>query len=125
MLPGAAAAWLGMVKAASCDGVTLLAVSAFRTVDYQADLLRQKVAKGLEMEAILSVSAAPGFSEHHSGRAIDIASCRENALEESFEDTGSFAWLSRNAASHGFSMSYPRDNPHKIAFEPWHWAWGE
>ncbi len=123
MVPGAATAWTTMQAAAQLEHVELLPVSAFRNVDYQADLLRRKLADGQAMEDILLVSAAPGFSEHHSGRAIDIASCRENVLEESFEATRSFDWLSKNAGAFGFWLSYPRDNPHGIAYEPWHWAW--
>ena len=35
--------------------------------------------------------------------------------------TPAFAWLAANAGAHGFHMSYPRDNPHGIVYEPWHW----
>ena len=33
------------------------------------------------------------------------------------------AWLVANAVRFGFALSYPRDNPHGIAYEPWHWCW--
>ena len=71
---------------------------------------------------ILSVNAAPGYSEHHTGRAIDIASPGSRPLTEEFEDSAAFRWLERNAAGYGFSMSYPRDNPGGFIYEPWHWA---
>ena len=29
--------------------------------------------------------------------------------------------LIANAGDFGFVMSYPRDNPHGIVYEPWHW----
>ena len=41
--------------------------------------------------------------------------------EASFEATPAFAWLQRNATRHRFHLSYPRDNPHGITYEPWHW----
>ena len=66
----------------------------------------------------------PGWSEHHSGRALDISAPGEPAAEESFEATPAFAWLTTNAGAHGFTMSYPRDNPHGIVHEPWHWRFG-
>ena len=44
-------------------------------------------------------------------------------LEEEFERSDAFAWLTRRAGEFGFRMSYPRDNPHGVAYEPWHWAW--
>ena len=77
------------------------------------------------IEQILKVNAAPGFSEHHSGRAIDIGTPNEPAAEESFESTDAFKWLCQNASMFGFQLSYPRNNPHKINYEPWHWCWQE
>ena len=29
----------------------------------------------------------------------------------------------RTPRAYGFVMSYPRDNPHGIVYEPWHWCW--
>ena len=75
------------------------------------------------MEEILKVSAAPGYSEHHSGRVVDLTTPGYAPLEEEFEDSAAFAWLCRSAAEHGFYLSYPRGNPHGIAYEPWHWCW--
>ncbi|NND57300.1 MAG: D-alanyl-D-alanine carboxypeptidase family protein, partial [Xanthomonadales bacterium] len=34
-----------------------------------------------------------------------------------------FAWLTAHAKQFGFRMSFPRGNPHGVAYEPWHWAW--
>lgn len=121
MLPAAAKAFLSMQRTASADDISIQAISAFRSMDYQAGLLQRKLEKGLEMEQILSVSAAPGYSEHHSGRAVDITAPGEDPLEESFAHTAAFDWLSKNAEKHGFRMSYPRNNRHGVAYEPWHW----
>jgi D-alanyl-D-alanine carboxypeptidase len=121
MLPAAAKAFLSLQRNASAEGIDIQAVSAFRSMDYQAGLLRGKLEKGLDMDEILRVSAAPGYSEHHSGRAIDITAPGEDPLEESFANTVAFEWLSRNAGKHGFRMSYPENNRHGVAYEPWHW----
>ena len=123
LLPAAADAWRAMVLAAAADGVELQLVSAFRPVDYQAGILRRKLEKGQSLDAILRVSAAPGYSEHHSGRAVDVTTPGSAVLEEEFEHSQAFAWLQRRAAEFGFRLSYPRDNPHGVAYEPWHWAW--
>ena len=69
----------------------------------------------------LRVNAAPGYSEHHTGRAVDIGTPGCPPLEEAFEDTAAFAWLSRNAGAAGFRMTYPRGNPQGVIYEPWHW----
>lgn len=120
----AARGWLAMRGAALRDGVVLEAISGYRSHDYQLGIFARKQASGLALDEILAVNAAPGFSEHHSGQALDIGAPGEPPAEESFETTPAFAWLERNAAFHGFSMSYPRGNPHGITYEPWHWRHG-
>lgn len=122
LTPDAARAWQAMVEAAALDGVKLMLVSGFRSVDYQARLIRKKINSGQRIGEILEVNAAPGHSEHHTGRAVDIASPGSRPLTEEFEDSDAFRWLTKHAAEYGFSMSYPRDNPAGFVYEPWHWA---
>lgn len=123
LVPRAARAWARMRDAAAHDGVEMQFVSAFRSIEYQLGILRRKLECGQTMEQILRVSAAPGYSEHHSGRALDLTTSGFAALEEEFEHSAAFAWLSTNAQIHGFRLSYPRRNRHGIAYEPWHWCW--
>ncbi len=122
LMPEAAAKWQDMVAAAGKDDVALLIVSGYRSIDYQAQLIRAKIDAGQVISEILAVNAAPGFSEHHSGRAIDIATPGSRPLTENFEATAAFCWLQENAGIFGFSMSYPRDNTQGFIYEPWHWA---
>ena len=121
LAPPAAQAWQAMSLAAADDGVELQPASAFRSVDYQAGIIERKLARGLGMDEILAVSAAPGYSEHHSGRAVDVTTPGTRSLEIDFESTPAYRWLHQHAAAHGFRLSYPRDNRHGIAYEPWHW----
>jgi len=123
LLAPAAAAWRAMVAAAARDGVELQLVSAYRSVSYQEGIVRRKLERGQPIDDILRVSAAPGFSEHHSGRAVDVTTPGFPVLEEAFEDSAAFAWLGKHAGGFEFSMSFPRGNPHGVAYEPWHWAW--
>ncbi|QSX77124.1 M15 family metallopeptidase [Agrilutibacter solisilvae] len=118
---GAARGWRSLHSAAAREGVALDAISGYRSHDYQLGIFERKRARGLGVEEILTVNAAPGYSEHHSGRAIDIGTLDEPPAEESFEHTPAFAWLRENALGFGFVMSYPRENPHGIVYEPWHW----
>jgi len=122
LAPAAATAWAAMQAAAAADGVTLLLVSGFRSIDYQARLFRKKINAGQSLGEILAVNAAPGFSEHHTGRAIDIATPGSRPLTEEFENADAFAWLSEHAGQFGFALSYPRNNEAGFVFEPWHWA---
>ena len=119
--PSAARAWLHMRDAALHEAVVLEAISGYRSHDYQLGIFERKLARGQTVDEILTVNAAPGYSEHHSGCALDLGTPDEPAAEESFEQTPAFAWLEANAGGFGFAMSYPRGNPHGIVYEPWHW----
>lgn len=121
--PRAARALARMREAAARASVDLQIVSAFRSIEYQLGIVERKLARGLAMDEILRVSAAPGYSEHHSGRCVDFTAPGVAALEEAFERSPAFAWLQQNAGGHGFALSYPRGNSHGIAYEPWHWCW--
>ena len=121
--PGAARALARMRKAASDNGIELQVVSAFRSIEYQLGILERKRARGLTMDQILCVSAAPGYSEHHSGRCVDVTAPGYVPVEEEFENSAAFAWLRRHAAEYCFALSYPRGNRHGIAYEPLHWCW--
>lgn len=123
LTPATATAWRGLREAAAADGVSLQIVSAFRSFERQAEIIRRKLERGVSLEEILAVSAPPGYSEHHSGRAIDIGSPGEPPLEQSFEKTAAFTWLQSRAEDFGFRLSYPRNNPAGYAYEPWHWAY--
>jgi D-alanyl-D-alanine carboxypeptidase len=123
LAPRAARAFLRMREAAAGEGITLKVVSAFRSADYQLGILKRKLDRGETIAQILAVSAAPGYSEHHSGRVVDLTTPGYAALEEEFENSPAYAWLTSQAHRFGFALSYPRDNPHGIAYEPWHWCW--
>jgi len=123
LTPPAAAAWLEMHHAAAEAGLTLIPVSGFRSIARQTEIIREHLAAGRTLGDILRLVAAPGYSEHHTGRAVDVTAPDDPPLEEGFAQTTAFAWLSRNAVNYGFTLSFPRHNPHGIAYEPWHWLW--
>jgi zinc D-Ala-D-Ala carboxypeptidase len=122
LTPQAAQAWAALKQAALLDGVILEIVSAFRSIERQIDIIRSKQERGMSIETILTLSAPPGYSEHHTGRAIDINTPGCAATEEPFELTEAFTWLMRHAARFGFSLSYPRGNDLGFIYEPWHWC---
>ena len=117
----AAQALQAMRTAATKDGVELLPFSGFRSYLYQKGLLLAKINKGLSIDEILKVLAAPGYSEHHTGEAVDITTHDCPPAEEAFEATSAYAWLARHANAYGFTESFPRGNPHSLVYEPWHW----
>jgi zinc D-Ala-D-Ala carboxypeptidase len=123
LAPAAASAWQAMQAAASADAVQLLPVSGYRSVAEQAAIIERKLERGIALDAIVGEIAPPGYSEHHSGCAIDIATAGTPPLTESFDTTAAFDWLCTNAGRFGFFLSFPRNNPYGYCFEPWHWCY--
>lgn len=120
LTPGASFAWNNMKQLASKNGITLWLEYGFRGFEFQAELIRNEMRRGSTLENALTWIAAPGFSEHHSGNALDIACPECFPTTQAFEHTPAFEWLKANASEFGFSLSYPRGNPYGIIFEPWH-----
>lgn len=122
LIPTTAQAWRLLQDAAQADGIQLVIVSAFRSVERQAEIVRRKLAAGQTLEAILAVCAPPGFSEHHSGRAVDLSAPGAALLEPEFDQSPAFTWLVQRAGSFGFHLSYPVGNAQGYRYEPWHWC---
>lgn len=122
LVPEAAQAWLALKQGARRDGVSIELVSAFRNVERQIEIIRAKLARGMPVETILTLSAPPGYSEHHTGCAVDINTPGCVPTEEAFEHTAAFHWLSAHAGRFGFTLSYPRGNALGFIYEPWHWC---
>lgn len=96
-----ARAFIAMRDAAAEDGVELVVWSGFRSHERQAELYAEwKAGYG-------NPAARPGYSNHQSGRALDI-----NLLGVPPE---TFAWLTKNATRFGFRRTVPK--------EPWHWEY--
>lgn len=123
LAPRAAEAWRTMRSRARVYGIELIPLSGFRGVERQAEIIRGKLALGERIEDILRSIAAPGYSEHHTGCAIDVGTTGVLPLEEAFSTTSAYSWLARHGGHFGFRLSYPRNNRHGFIYEPWHWFW--
>ncbi|MDT3675200.1 M15 family metallopeptidase [Microcystis wesenbergii] len=120
----AAKAFIQMQSDARRSGVILMPISAFRSKATQDKLFFEvKEQRNQETRKRAEVSAPPGYSEHHTGYAIDIGDGRAPAtnLSSSFANTAAFRWLQNNAAQYSFELSFPENNPQGINYEPWHW----
>ena len=123
MRADAAVALAGLLAQSRAAGVPLTPISGFRSIEYQAGLFQRAIAKHGSEDAAARWVARPGFSEHHTGLAVDLGAEDEPArdVEASFEETQAFHWLNQNAGRFGFELSYPRGNTRGINYEPWHW----
>lgn len=115
-----------MIAKAKAEGVQLGIISGFRTLADQDYLYFDlKAERGQSAQTRAEVSAPPGYSEHHTGYAVDFIdeSEGETHLNESFETTPAFKWLEKNAAYFNFEMSFPKGNAANVSYEPWHWRY--
>jgi D-alanyl-D-alanine carboxypeptidase len=113
-----------MQAAAKSTGVSLQVISGFRSVSEQNDLFfGVKQERNQDARKRAEVSAPPGYSEHHTGYAIDLGDGRVPAanLSRSFENTGAFRWLKNHANQYSFELSFPKNNSQGVSYEPWHW----
>lgn len=112
----AAKSFFEMRRAAKDDGVILSIASAFRTMAKQKGIVSRKLKNGINPKKVYKFSAPAGFSEHHTGLAIDFS-----PIEIRFEKSRAFKWLQLHADQYGWQISFPRDNTDGVNFEPWHW----
>ena len=119
-----------MVKEAPSTKNTFV-TSAYRTYTYQENLYERYVSEFMsdgmsrtQAEAEASTfSARPGESEHQSGLCVDLMTTTMSALDESFENTDAFKWLSENAHLYGFILRFPegKEDITGYQYEPWHY----
>lgn len=106
-------------KAALNDGITLLVSSAYRSYAYQEQVFNYWVSvDGLE-EAERE-SARPGTSQHQLGCAVDFGS-----ISDDFAETKMGQWVYKNAASYGWSLSFPKQYEDVTGYrwECWHFRY--
>lgn len=122
MRQDAATALEQLFQAAENAGLSLYAISGYRSYQRQEEIYNNNIeTKGLE--ATNSVSAMPGHSEHQTGLAMDVStSSIHNQLEEVFAGTPEGKWLVDNAHLYGYILRYPKNKSSitGYAYEPWH-----
>jgi len=123
MQEDAALALFQMIDAARRDGIWLVPISGFRDYQRQAELFESQTDHMGNEEWAARTVAPPGYSEHHTGMAIDLADgmARAMDLSQAFGDTQAFRWLMRHASDFSYELSFPEDNDQGVAYEPWHW----
>lgn len=129
--------WQSLLAEANQQGLSMYITHGFRDVETQRVLFLQRfnqlgLSKGQilsgqydsQISTVLSLTAPPGYSKHHSGYTIDLA----DATHGFFANSPSYLWLSENnfeqAKQYGFIPSYPEGvanqgpNP-----EAWEFVW--
>ena len=111
-----------MSKDATKEKLHIIAMSTYRSYDYQVNLFN-KYAKKDGLEAANTYSAKAGFSEHQTGLAVDVYNGTVNYT--SFEKTKEFTWMNENAHKYGFILRYPKEkeNITGYSYESWHYRY--
>ena len=104
------------------DNMTIIAMSSYRSYDYQVDLYNRYVETDGK-EAADTYSARAGFSEHQTGLAVDIYN--GDLPYTSFEETEEFEWMQENAYKYGFILRFPEDKTDITGYEyeSWHYRY--
>ena len=115
----AADAFMEMADAAKLDNITIKNASGYRSYQYQVTLYDNYVKRDGK-EAADTYSARAGYSEHQTGLVSDI-----NQINDAFENTDAFKWLSENSYKYGFILRFPKDKENLTGYkyEPWHYRY--
>jgi LAS superfamily LD-carboxypeptidase LdcB len=68
-----ATAMKAMAQAAKKDGVHLFPLSGYRSYSLQSELFEAQINRRGSVKVAAKISAPPGYSEHHTGYAMDLA----------------------------------------------------
>lgn len=122
-----------MLRACRAAGHSPVVVSSYRDWSQQEQMYEEKVSElilqGLDRETAeadaKSHAAAPGYSEHQLGLAVDIVDEEYTELDERQGDTATQQWLMENCWQYGFILRYPQGKSEitGVEYEPWHYRY--
>ncbi len=102
----------------------VMLVSGYRDLEFQQQLLDQRIASQGEEVAKMFV-AMPGHSEHHSGLAVDLNVYTDAGESFTIDTDENYQWVFDHAWEYGWILRY---QAHKTeitgtADEPWHFRY--
>lgn len=113
---------LAMMEACRAAGYQCVINTAYRDRDYQQMLWDNRynnyISQGHSPTVAAELSAQfvlpPGYSEHHTGLAVDITGTEQM-----------YSWLEQHAPKYGFILRYPEDKTQwtGVSYEPWHFRY--
>ncbi|MBQ3825417.1 MAG: D-alanyl-D-alanine carboxypeptidase family protein [Spirochaetaceae bacterium] len=118
-------AYLNLKESLLKQGIEIGIDSAYRSVEYQEQIVREFTEKYGE-EYTRQTVAVPGTSEHHTGLAIDIVPKVNGEWVVENEDmlalSDVFEKIHRELPKHGFILRFlkGKEDVTGYAYEPWH-----
>lgn len=104
------------------DNKKVIAMSSYRSYQYQVNLYNRYVANE-GVNAADTYSARPGYSEHQTGLCVDVY---DGVIDyTNFEKSDSYNWMMDNAYKYGFILRYPKgkENITGYQYESWHYRY--
>ena len=120
----AAGSFKAMYEAAAAAGQQFSVTSSYRSYSNQVSTYAYWVSTSGAAGAD-TYSARPGYSEHQTGLAVDVASGDGTCSLDCFGKTSQYAWLQANAAQYGFIQRYYAtfDSITGYKAEEWHYRY--
>lgn len=108
--------------AAKQEKLNIIAMSTYRSYNYQVNLYNRYVENDGK-EAADTYSGRPGHSEHQTGLAVDVYNIKETYTN--FENTKEFTWMQEHAHEYGFILRFPKDKVNETGYqyESWHYRY--
>lgn len=118
----AAGAFQQMYEAAAAEGQPFYVTSSYRSYSKQVSTYNRWVATSGQTGAD-TYSARPGYSEHQTGLAVDVAA--NGCTLDCFGKTSQYQWLQEHAASYGFIQRYYAGSETVTGYkaEEWHYRY--
>ena len=110
------------------EGIDIELDSTYRSVKRQQEIW-DEFEKDKGIEYTKKYVAVPGYSEHHTGLAIDVCLIKDGKTiddnDEMIAEKEIFAKIHKKLAKHGFILRYPegREADTGYGYEPWHFRY--
>ena len=109
-----------MSKSAQKEDLNIIAMSTYRSYNYQVNLYNRYVKQDGKEKAD-TYSGRPGHSEHQTG--LDVYNKKEDYTN--FEKTKEYTWMQEHAHEYGFILRFPKGKEEETGyeFESWHYRY--
>lgn len=110
------------------DGIDIELDSSYRSVKRQQEIW-DEWTKTKGEDYVKKYVAVPGYSEHHTGLAIDVCLKKNGKLivenDDLFKEKKIFAAVHKKLSKYGFILRYPegREKETGYGYEPWHFRY--
>lgn len=106
------------------DKHDMILTSGYRTIEEQEEALQEKIELYGEEEA-LKWAMLPGYSEHHTGYAVDMSIYTDQGNYIKYKGQDEYGWINQNCHKYGLIRRYAGDKKDitGVSNEEWHYRY--